>query len=153
MLPERSSVRQYKTWILSGRSTKCGWVGPNFSSCHCCYQRHRAARTTMAGNKPWYRASTYSHEDVQLCSHVRLIELRGSERHPNPQRLKHAGFPHWQKAQLRRWRVLRGWCSCTAAGLWLLSSPPCTSLPQQGLTSEQGSKVTVPNESSPVTTL
>lgn len=122
MLLDRSSVRQYKTWILSGKSTNCGWVGPNFSSCHYCHQRHRAARTTMARNSG---ASTYTRKDVQLCCHVRLIELGGSERHPNPWMLKHACLPCWQQAQLCRQRVHRGWCSCAAAELSsVLHIPP-----------------------------
>lgn len=58
----------------------------------------------MAGNRPRYGASTYLHKDVQLCSHVRLTEFRGSERYPNPRMLKPACFPRWQKAQLRRQR-------------------------------------------------
>lgn len=113
----------------------------------------------MVGNRPGYGASTYIHKDVQLCSCVRLIELRGSEGHPNPRMLKHACFPHWQESTAPQTASAQVTCirrlvTCTAAGLCLLNTPrSCTSRPQRWLTSELASKVTVPNKSFPITTL
>lgn len=95
------------------------WVGSsNFSTCHCCHQRHRAARTFMAGNMPGCGASTLRrmYSSALISGSLR----REVERDPNAQVSKPAHFPLWQKAQLCRQRVLRGWCSCAAAGLWML---------------------------------
>lgn len=103
--------------------------------------------------KPGYGAPTHTRNDVLLCSHVRLIDLRGSERHPTPQMFKQACFTCCQKAGLCRQRVLRGWCSWAAAGLRLhfhqalpaelFSS--CASLPQQWLTSGLGYQAVIPS--------
>lgn len=103
--------------------------------------------------KPGYGAPTHIHNDVFLCSHVRLIDLRGSERHPTPQMFKQACFTCCQKAGLCRQWVLRGWCSWAAAGLRLhvhqalpaelFSS--CVALPQQWLTSGLGYQAVIPS--------
>lgn len=66
MLRTRSSVRRYKNGILSERNTNCGWIGLNFSSSHCCHQRQRATRTTVAGDRGL--GTKHQHTPIKMYS-------------------------------------------------------------------------------------